>query len=55
MALDEPEKEEKPVQANGVDILVADYVRPYVNDMTIDYIMDGYREGFVISGAGSMC
>ena len=55
MALDEPEKDEKPVQVNGVDVLVADYARPYVEGATIDYIMDDYRQGFVILGGGGGC
>jgi Fe-S cluster assembly iron-binding protein IscA len=53
MALDEPEENEKPVQVNGIDVLVADFARPFVDSVTVDYIYEPHGEGFVIRGAGS--
>jgi Fe-S cluster assembly iron-binding protein IscA len=50
MALDEPEANELPVQINGIDVLIADFARPYVDGMTVDYINDKPGEGFVITG-----
>jgi Fe-S cluster assembly iron-binding protein IscA len=55
MALDEPEDNEKPLQVNGIDVLIADFTRPCVEDTTIDYIKQRYGEGFVITGAGGSC
>ncbi len=55
MALDEPEKDEKPVQVDGVDMLVADYARYYADCATIDYVKNGYQEGFIITGISGMC
>jgi Fe-S cluster assembly iron-binding protein IscA len=55
MALDEPEENEQPVQVNGIDVLVADFVRPYVNDAVVDYVKQTYGEGFVLTGAGGSC
>ena len=53
MALDEPEKNEPTVAVNGIDVLVADFVRPLVDDTTVDYVTEPYGEGFVIKGASS--
>ena len=55
MALDEPEKDEKPIQVNGVDVLVSEDIRLYVDDTTIDYVVNGLREGFILDGPGRAC
>ena len=59
MALDEPEKDEKSYNINGVDVLIADYAIPFVDDTTVDYVTESRGEGFVISnqdcGQGCSC
>jgi Fe-S cluster assembly iron-binding protein IscA len=55
MALDEPEENEQPVQVNGIDVLVADFARPFVESTTVDYVRETRGEGFVITGAGGAC
>ena len=55
MALDEPEEDEQPVHVNGIDILIADFARPFVDGTTIDYGNQPQGEGFIISGAGETC
>ena len=53
MALDEPEENEKPLTINGIDVLIADFARPFVEGMVVDYVTDPYGEGFVVNGGGS--
>jgi Fe-S cluster assembly iron-binding protein IscA len=55
MALDEPEENEQPIRVNGVDVLIADFARPFVDGTTIDYIKQPQAEGFIINGAGEAC
>jgi Fe-S cluster assembly iron-binding protein IscA len=55
MALDEPEENEQPVQVNGIDVLVADFTRPFVEGTTVDYVKEKQGEGFVITGDGGAC
>ena len=55
MALDEPEDQEQPVNVNGIDVLIADFARPFVDGKTIDYVKQPQGEGFIISGAGGNC
>jgi Fe-S cluster assembly iron-binding protein IscA len=55
LALDEPKDNEEPVRANGIDLLVAELAKPFVEDATVDYVKDPYSEGFVITGAGGDC
>lgn len=55
MALDEPNENEQPVQVNGIGVLINESAAPLVDDATVDYIKDEYREGFIITGAGSSC
>ena len=55
MALDEPEKDEQSVSINGVDVLIADYAKPFVDGTTVDYIKEARGEGFVITGQGNAC
>ena len=55
MALDEPEENEQPVQVNGIDVLIADFVRPFVDDTKVDYIKQPNNEGFIITGDGGAC
>jgi Fe-S cluster assembly iron-binding protein IscA len=55
MALDEPEDDETPVTVNGIGVLVSEPVQPYVNGTTIDYVKEGYAEGFVLKGRKNSC
>jgi len=55
MALDEPKANEKPVTVNGIDVLVADSVMPFVDDSTVDYVKQLYNEGFIINRSGCSC
>lgn len=55
MALDEPKEDEKPVEVNGIGVLIADFVRPFMDGTTIDYVKNPDGEGFTISGSGGSC
>ena len=55
MALDEPQENEKPVQINGVGVLISESDMPYMDDTTVDYVTQTYYEGFTITGSGKSC
>jgi Fe-S cluster assembly iron-binding protein IscA len=55
MALDEPEENEKPVRVNGIDVLVAEDDRRFVDGASVDYVKQAGGEGFVITGPGDEC
>ena len=55
MALDEPEKDEESININGIDVLLADYTKPFVDGTTVDYIKEDRGEGFVITGQDCAC
>jgi Fe-S cluster assembly iron-binding protein IscA len=55
MTLDEPKKDEQTITINGLDVLVEDFVKPFIDGTTIDYINKPQGEGFVIAGAGGDC
>lgn len=55
MVLDEPEENEQPVNVNGIEVLIADYAKPFVNGTTIDYVKQRFKKGFVITGSGDTC
>ncbi len=55
MALDEPQENEQPIQVNGIGLLIGDEDRPFAEGTTVDYVKDGYREGFTIGRAGDSC
>ena len=52
MALDEPEQGEQPVSINGIDVLIADMVRPFTEGNTLDYVKHPDGEGFVLAPEG---
>ena len=54
MALDEPTENEKPVQVNGIDVLIEDFTRPLLDGTVIDYVDGLSGRGFMIKG-GSSC
>jgi len=51
MALDEPEKDEQPMQINGIDVLISGVVKPFAGDTVVDYVSYPDGEGFVIAPA----
>ena len=55
MALDEPEKDEESININGIDVLLADYTKPFVDGTTVDYIKEDRGEGFVITDQDCAC
>ena len=52
MALDEPEQDEQPVSINGVDVLIAEMVKPFTEGNTLDYVKYPDGEGFVLGPEG---
>ena len=52
LALDELKENEETIQVNGIDLLMSDYVKPYADGNTIDYIKSTDREGFVVGKPG---
>jgi len=55
LALDELRDNEVPVEVNGLNVLIADKVKGYVDGSVIDYIQSGNAEGFAIRGSSSSC
>ena len=55
LALDEPKEGETPVPVNGIDLLIADSVRLFADDATVDYVKDPSGEGFIITASGESC
>lgn len=55
LALDEPKDDEQPVQVNGIDLLVADTVEPWVVGSTVDYIENWYKKGFTVTADRKSC
>ena len=53
MALDEPVDNEKPVQVNGIDVLITDMHRSMVDSTVIDYVDGPSGTGFLVKGASS--
>ena len=55
MALDEPQKNEQPLQVNGIDVLADDSIRQYLEGTVIDYVKRPDAEGFIIEASGGCC
>ena len=55
MALDEPRENEKPIQINGVGVLISEFGISNMDDTTIDYVTKTPNEGFTITGSGKSC
>ena len=53
MALDEPTENEKPVQVNGVDVLIDGPARSLTNETLIDYVDEPAGSGFLVKGASA--
>lgn len=54
LALDEPKEDEKPVQINGLDVLIKEFDMKVMDGTVLDYVRQEHGEGFVIGG-GSSC
>ena len=55
MVLDEPDKNEQSLTINGIDVLVDDYERNFIDGTVIDYVKETRGEGFIINNSGSAC
>ena len=49
LALDEPAAEEKATEINGIDVLLDDRIKPFVQDITLDYVKNNGEEGFMLT------
>lgn len=55
LALDGPDSDEKPIQVNGLDVLMSDKVKGLANGSLVDYVTEPHGEGFIISKGNSAC
>ncbi len=55
LALDEPKEDEQPIQVNGINVLIAEIAKPFVDNAPVDYVKEPYGEGFVIADSESSC
>jgi Fe-S cluster assembly iron-binding protein IscA len=55
VALDEPHKDEKPVEIDGIKILISDVIKPFVDGVKIDYGRGLFSKGFTASTTGLGC
>lgn len=46
---------DKVIEKNGIRLFVDKESMPAVSGMTIDYVDDGMRQGFILSGGQSSC
>jgi Fe-S cluster assembly iron-binding protein IscA len=53
MALDEPTENEKPVQVNGIDVLIDGSAGSLTAKTIIDYVDEPSGGGFLVKGASS--
>jgi Fe-S cluster assembly iron-binding protein IscA len=53
MALDEPTENEKPVQVNGIEVLMADFARSLTDETVIDYVDEPSGSGFLVKDDSS--
>ncbi len=50
LTLDEPKKNEKPEQVNGVEVLLADYDPVAILGAIVDYAKVAGKDGFIVRG-----
>ena len=56
LALDEPTENEQTIPVNGVDVLIADEVKPFASGNVVDYIESSEGKGFIVrSESGQSC
>ena len=51
LALDEPKENEPTVDTDGIALLIADNVKPYVVDQTIDFVDNWAGTGLIVTRA----
>jgi iron-sulfur cluster insertion protein len=52
LALDELRENEKTTLINGIDVLIADMVKPYSEGNKVDYVQTAEGAGFIIENPG---
>jgi len=52
LTLDEPKKDEIAFLVNGINVLIDDNVKTYVEGNTVDYVDYGYGGSFSIAAPG---
>ena len=56
MVLDEPRKNEQTIQADGLEVLIGDDVKPYAAGNVLDWVSAFGGEGFILQPeSGSTC
>jgi Fe-S cluster assembly iron-binding protein IscA len=55
LALDEPTANEVATPINGIDVLISERLKPFVDEGTIDYHTEPWREGFTIKNGRQSC
>jgi Fe-S cluster assembly iron-binding protein IscA len=55
LALDEPTANEAATPINGIDVLISKELQPFVDESTIDYKTEPWREGFSIKSGRQSC
>jgi Fe-S cluster assembly iron-binding protein IscA len=55
LALDEPTANEVAIPINGVDVLISEELKRFVEEGTIDYKTEPWRKGFSIKTGGQSC
>ena len=48
LALDEPRENERPMEVNGIDVLIGEEVRPFASGNVLDYVESPAGSGFVL-------
>ncbi len=55
MALDEPSENEQAVEVDGIDILIADDVKPYASGNVLDWVETYGDAGFTLQPESGSC
>lgn len=55
LALDEPEENEQTIEADGLDILISDDVKPYATGNVLDWVTALGGEGFILQPESGQC
>ena len=55
LALDEPTANEAATPINGINVLISEELKKFVDEGTIDYKTEPWREGFTIKTGGQSC
>ena len=55
LALDEPEKDEKPYPINGIDVLMEEDIKSFADGKLVDYLSSPYGETFTVENPYGAC